>query len=260
LPRYGFWALTALLALVTAGLVLWRSDEPPRPTADRTPAVLGATSPSPEPSATPTPPPCSYGDLPAQKAGYKQWDETLLDPRYRLPNDYEPPALVSTAKAGFQEGFLIRSLVIPDLAALRRAAEDAGFPLALVAAYRSYSDQASLFERREDNLGFEAALRKTARPGHSEHQLATTVDLKSLGARGVTQAWGSTPAGRWVQANAHRFGFIQSYPRRRQEVTCYGYEPWHYRYLGRGLAMKVHASGLTLREYLWIQQREDEAT
>ena len=45
-----------------------------------------------------------------------------------------------------------------------------------------------------------------------------------------------------------------SYPKGKTAVTCYTYEPWHFRYVGRAVASKVHASGLTLREYLWRQQ------
>jgi hypothetical protein len=42
-----------------------------------------------------------------------------------------------------------------------------------------------------------------------------------------------------------------SYPKGKQDVVCYHYEPWHYRYYGRDLAKKIHDSGLTPREYLW---------
>ncbi|HEX2267060.1 MAG TPA: D-alanyl-D-alanine carboxypeptidase family protein, partial [Actinomycetota bacterium] len=62
--------------------------------------------------------------------------------------------------------------------------------------------------------------------------------------------------GRWMQANAHRFGFVLSYPARRDDVSCYGYEPWHFRYFGRAMAKRIHSSGLTPREYLWrLEQR-----
>jgi D-alanyl-D-alanine carboxypeptidase len=54
-----------------------------------------------------------------------------------------------------------------------------------------------------------------------------------------------------MAANAWRYGFVMSYPRGREDVTCYLYEPWHYRYFGRALAARIHASGLTPREFLW---------
>lgn len=56
--------------------------------------------------------------------------------------------------------------------------------------------------------------------------------------------------------NAWRYGWVMSYPKAERgalfsDVTCFHYEPWHYRYLGREMAAKVHDSGLTIREYLW---------
>lgn len=56
--------------------------------------------------------------------------------------------------------------------------------------------------------------------------------------------------------NAWKYGWVMSYPKAKDgklfsDVTCFHYEPWHYRYLGREVAAQVHESGLTIREYLW---------
>jgi D-alanyl-D-alanine carboxypeptidase len=56
--------------------------------------------------------------------------------------------------------------------------------------------------------------------------------------------------------NAWKYGWVVSYPKGEDgklfnQVTCFHYEPWHYRYLGREMAAKIHDSGLTIREYLW---------
>jgi D-alanyl-D-alanine carboxypeptidase len=204
-------------------------------------------------------PACEYGSIPATRTRYRDWRVTLLDTSFRLSKTYAPPGLVSTARAGFEGGYLVRKVVIKELAALREAAEAAGNPIGLVAAYRNYETQEGLFDKRKVQLGLDAAVRKTARPGHSEHQLGTTLDFKTRGARDVNKNWGSTPAGRWVRANAWRFGFVESYPRAKSDLTCYGYEPWHFRYVGQELAAQVHDSGLTLREFLWKWNQEHPA-
>ena len=98
------------------------------------------------------------------------------------------------------------------------------------------------------------ALKASARPGHSEHQLGTTIDFRSASS---TKApwdyadWATTGPGAWMKANAWRYGFVMSYPKGESATTCYTYEPWHYRYVGRTLAERIHDSGLTVREYLW---------
>ncbi|HEX2090572.1 MAG TPA: M15 family metallopeptidase [Actinomycetota bacterium] len=201
------------------------------------------------------PPACAYRDIATPRRDYSDWKTTLLDTAYALPRDYSPPDLVSAEHAGFSGPFLVRALVIEDLAALRAAAEAAGNPVDLAAAYRSYAQQDGLFRRRQATLGRARALEKTARPGHSEHQLGTAVDFKSRGAADVTEAWARSAEGRWIGANAHRFGFIMSYPAGRSAVSCYGYEPWHFRYFGPALAQRIHASGMTPREYLWRREQ-----
>jgi zinc D-Ala-D-Ala carboxypeptidase len=230
------------------------------------PAGASSTGPTGNPSvgSSPSPqleplPECRYGSLQATRTRYRDWRYTLLDTSFRLSKTYTPPGLVSTGRAGLEDGYLVRKVVIRDLTALRKAAEEAGYPIGLVAAYRSYQTQAELFDKRKAQLGFDQAVLKTARPGHSEHQLGTTLDFKTKGARDVNKDWARTQTGRWVMANAWRFGFVLSYPRAQHELTCYGYEPWHFRYLGRELAAQVHGSGLTMREFLWNWGQEHPA-
>jgi len=64
----------------------------------------------------------------------------------------------------------------------------------------------------------------------------------------------ATPAGAWMAEHAWEFGFVMSYPRGSFAQTCYDYESWHYRYVGRALAADIRASGLTPREFLWRLQ------
>lgn len=258
-PNYTIRRIVALLVLVLVFFLVSRLISEFVSLFDsgggRTP---GQASGHPSPSKSPTPirpPSCAYGNRFAAFRDYDEWQVTLVDTTYRLPRAYVPPGLKPISKAGFKGSLLVRGELIDDLAALREAAGKNGTPIDVVAAYRSYDRQESLFERRTRDLGRQLALAKTARPGHSEHQLGTAVDFKSAGEKDVTEGWDRTPTGRWVTQNAWRFGFIQSYPRGLEEVTCYGNEPWHYRYFGRTLAGEIHRSELTVREFLWNEQK-----
>ena len=53
----------------------------------------------------------------------------------------------------------------------------------------------------------------------------------------------------WLRENAYKYGFILRYPKDKKNITGYNYESWHYRYLGKELAEKVHESNLTYDEY-----------
>jgi D-alanyl-D-alanine carboxypeptidase len=205
---------------------------------------------------TPPLPSCGASDRPATARATWQWQRTILDPGWRLGRDYVPANLVPVARAGFRSDDRVRRVVLADLAALRRAAEAAGAAVEVLSAYRSYEAQAALFAAKAAELGTELASLYVARPGHSEHQLGTTLDFVGRGETGLSVHWASTPAGRWMKGNAWRYGFVMSYPEGKRAVTCYAYEPWHYRYLGRDLAARIHASGLTTREYLWVLEHE----
>jgi zinc D-Ala-D-Ala carboxypeptidase len=206
------------------------------------------------PVANPRPlPACTYADVPATHATYDDWSRTLVDTTYRLPRSYVPPDLVPVTWAGIAGSGQIRAIVIDDLRALARAARDAGAPLAVRSAYRSYRRQASVFAGWVAASGRLEALRFSARPGHSEHQLGTALDVQAVGGPVPWQVdFAHRRQGLWLARNAWRYGFVISYPSRSEAVTCYGAEAWHMRYVGREIARAIHRSGLALREWLWL--------
>ena len=201
-------------------------------------------------------PSCHVADVPTSQLSLTAWSTSVLDTTYRLTSAYVPHDLRSTVNAGLNGGFKVRAFVIPDLKAMAKAARAAGARLAVESAYRSYGTQKATFAYWTRVSGYAGALRGSARAGHSEHQLGTTLDFKSYGrsAPWNTRDWGTTKAGAWLRNNAWKYGFIMSYPKGKSGVTCYQYEPWHFRYVGRAAAAQVHTSGLTLRQFLWNAQ------
>ena len=201
-------------------------------------------------------PACRYDDLPTAHGEIGDWQRTLLDTIYKLPESYVPDDLVSVKEAGLDSDQTLRALLMDDLAQLLKDAAAAGYPLELQSAYRSYGYQAKTFDYWVAQGGLEAARRSSARPGHSEHQLGTAADFRGEGGKAPWDYddWAETPAGAWLAANAYRYGFVMSYPKSKESVTCYIYEPWHYRYMGREIAAEIEKSGLTLREWLWKEQ------
>jgi D-alanyl-D-alanine carboxypeptidase len=181
------------------------------------------------------------------------WATIIVDTERALPANYGPGDLHNISDAGFPftDGLALRGFVMPDLRAMREAAARNETPIRILAGYRSYPTQVDLFGRRVDELGASEAGSRVAKPGHSEHQLGTTIDVTSENMADVDQSWGASPTGQWIASNAYKYGFILSYPADAQATTCYDYEPWHLRYVGRDQAAQVIASGLTLREYLF---------
>jgi D-alanyl-D-alanine carboxypeptidase len=167
----------------------------------------------------------------------------LLDLEWRLPEGYAPSDLVGVATAGFDGDHRVRAVVVDDLRALREAALVAGVHLAVQSGYRSETYQAQVHEGWRAALGAERAALVSARPGHSEHQLGTAIDLRSADGPPAWDLddWAATPEGGWVAEHALAFGFVVSYPRDAFATACYDYEPWHLRWVGRDVAARYAA-------------------
>jgi zinc D-Ala-D-Ala carboxypeptidase len=210
--------------------------------------IVPAASPSPAIGVGPLPE-CRLDDILTIPRGYDDWSHTLVDWILSVGPDYKPPDLVSISKARVTGGGLIREVAFDDLVAMADAARAHGTPLGNVSSYRSYKTQKALFNSYAKGYGFDNAINFSARPGHSEHQLGLAIDFAAAGTSSFVSE--TSPTGRWLAKNAWTYGWLMSYPKGKQPVTCYSYEPWHYRYFGRDLATKIHDSGLTTREYLW---------
>lgn len=207
-------------------------------------------------AATPPLPACKVADVLTKYRSYSHWPRSLLDLRYRLASTYRPADLRSTSLAALNGGYYVRRHVISDLKALASGARAAGARLAIQSAFRSYATQKSTFAYWVGVYGYSRALTESARAGHSEHQLGTTVDFRAYGGRAPWDYsdWATTKAGAWLKKNAWKYGFVMTYPKGKTSVTCYRYEPWHFRYVGRARARTIQESGLTLRQFLWREQ------
>ena len=179
---------------------------------------------------------------------------TVLDRSYALAAGYAPSDLVPASGAGLTGSSgtkLVRSVIVEDLTAMGAAWREAGLSVIVESAYRSYAAQAATFDSWVSRLGYAGALVRSARPGHSEHQLGTAIDVTSPGWGGRFGDWAvESPEGAWMADNAWRYGFVMSYPAGSQAQTCFSYEPWHYRWIGRDAAAAHRSSGLQLRQFL----------
>lgn len=160
---------------------------------------------------------------------------TLVDKTHSLSADYEPEGLVPLGSArsyvAGREGLSLRAPAEAALEEMAKAARKDGVTLVVSSTYRSLAYQKKVYERNVLELGQEAADRESARPGTSQHHLGTAVDFGS-----ITDDYALTKAGRWLAANAGRFGWSLSFPQGYEKVTGYRWECWHYRYVGREAA------------------------
>ena len=181
--------------------------------------------------------------------------DVLVNRTYNLPDTYVPGDLVKLTDVptvlSNPEVNQMRSVAYEALKQLFTAAKDeAAYDLYARSGYRSYNTQVSLYNSYVANHGQAAADTFSAKPGQSEHQTGLVMDITCEAMNfQLDDTFGDTEEGKWVSENAHRFGFIVRYPKGKEDITGYMYEPWHLRYLGVELATEVYESGLTLEEY-----------
>lgn len=156
----------------------------------------------------------------------------IANKSYSMPADFDP-GVNQEALDAFDE--------------MAADAAEEGLSIYISSDYRSYYDQERIYNSYVERDGQEAADTYSSRPGHSDHQTGLAFDLNS-----IDDSFGYTPESDWVAANAHKYGFIIRFPKGKEDITGYQYEPWHIRYLGVEKAAEVFESGLCLEEFLGI--------
>ena len=157
-----------------------------------------------------------------------------------LPAGYAPGDVVNAAANGIPSagGQLVRRIIVDDTRALVQAAAADGLNLYVGSGFRSASYQEAVFAAQVSRWGdADTANRYSARPGHSQHQLGTTIDFTT-----DFRTFRASPAPDWLRANAHRFGFVLPYTAAATERTGYIDEPWHGRWVGQALAGRLSAA------------------
>lgn len=183
-------------------------------------------------------------------------DEELLNKYskvYFLNENYTPLNVVTispeyTYSNTRSEQFLREAW--PFLKDLLDAAKQDNVALYVKSGYRSFDEQKSLKSFYSVTYGAGTANTFSADQGYSEHQLGTTIDFITSGLDGKLEGFDKTKAYEWLLDNAHKYGFIVSYPKGNGH---YIFEPWHFRFVGIKLATYLH---ITKKNFYDLDQRD----
>lgn len=190
------------------------------------------------------------------------WQLVLVGPDHKLEKEIDE----SSQLVSLDNGYLIDKRIEADYKAFANAASEAGFPLAMVSAYRSVSSQQEVFTQHvqevmaQKGVTEEEATAETKQtmtePGYSEHHTGLAVDVvdqdwyNNYTSTVLDASYGDQPGAKWIAEHAPEYGFIVRYPNGREDITKITYEPWHLRYVGKESAKYITEHDLTLEEYL----------
>ena len=194
---------------------------------------LGAPEKELTSTGDPVPQP-TEGHVLTDRGGVTFVDDILIvNKTYGLPESYDPGGITAEAQEAFDK--------------MAAQAWSEGISLWICSGYRSYAEQEQLFEQYAYERGLEEADAVSARPGHSEHQSGLAFDVNS-----TDFSFEYTAEAQWLEQHCAEFGFIVRFPRGKEYLTGYDYEPWHLRFVGIKAAQEMKAQNLCLEEYLGI--------
>ncbi|MED3994597.1 D-alanyl-D-alanine carboxypeptidase family protein [Peribacillus frigoritolerans] len=182
----------------------------------------------------------------------------LVNKKNKLPENYVPKDLVYTSiPFTFKEKTEKRKMRSEAAAAISKlfsVSKKQGVSLLGVSAYRSHATQVALFDSYVKRDGYAKAITYSALPGTSEHETGLAIDVTGGNGKCAAQdCFGGTKEAKWLQAHADDYGFIIRYPKGKESVTGYKYEPWHLRYVGKSIAQTIMSQGITLEEYYYTR-------
>ena len=165
----------------------------------------------------------------------------LVNKYYALPSGIEPKTLVNIeGQKMTQEAADAMKKMVSDL-------RNEGLKIILQSGYRSETRQKNLYDWYVSVDGVKETDTYSARPNHSEHQTGLAMDLSVDGT--LSEAFENTEQFKWLNENAHKYGYILRYKKDKVYMTGYTYEPWHYRYVGVEVATIIKNENLTFEEY-----------
>lgn len=166
----------------------------------------------------------------------------LVNKYYSLDKDYTPSDLINVG--GNQR---MKKEAGEALIKMIEDVKNNGMYLQAQSGYRDYDLQTRLYNGYVSSHGQEEADTFSARPGSSEHQTGLAIDVSKDGY--LSKEFENTNEFKWLNENAHKYGFILRYPKDKIYITGYDYEPWHYRYVGIEVATLIKNENITYEEY-----------
>lgn len=172
---------------------------------------------------------------------------------YFLNENYVPAELATVPQEyvyNKNATYQVHYRIWPFLEKMIKAAASEGKTLQIISAYRSFGTQSALKNTYNVTYGAGTSNKFSADQGYSEHQLGTTLDFTTPATGENFNAFDTTAEYTWLLNNAHRFGFVLSYPKGNKYYVS---EPWHWRFVGIDLATRLRAEG---KNFYDLDQRD----
>lgn len=173
----------------------------------------------------------------------------LLNKHYYADGNYRGQNLIDVDKQYnlYNTSFKLSEECYEAFLRMYNDAKEQGYAFKINSAYRSYETQIKIYQGWVNKDGVALADTYSARAGFSEHQTGYAFDVRDYPF--TNDDYSKTKSFTWVSENAYKYGFIIRFPKDKEYITGYQYEPWHYRYCGTECATYIHDNDITFEEY-----------
>ena len=172
--------------------------------------------------------------------------DMIVNKHRHLGEDFVPSDLITIDSAyASSDDLQCSHLAFNAYKRMSDAATAEGYSIVINSAYRSYQDQVDLTNYYLRIYGQNYVDKYVAKPGYSEHQTGLAFDIGSRNAN----VFANSKEYVWMQENAYKYGFIRRFTKKKEFLTGFREEPWHYRYVGEEIAKIIHEENISFEEY-----------
>ena len=179
----------------------------------------------------------------------------LVNKQSKLPDDWEDRIELVDVYTGLDETYKVEKKTAEAYEKLRQDCEKDHIIIELDSTYRTVKRQQEIWDEFEAEKGLEYAQKYVAVPGTSEHHTGLALDVKIVKDGVIIQDNDEMTAETEIFSKVHeklaKYGFILRYPVGKEDITGYGAEVWHFRYIDNPeVAKEIMDKGITFEEYL----------
>ena len=179
----------------------------------------------------------------------------LVNKENRLPDGWEQDIETETTTNSIGDEVETEKAAYRAYLKLKKELEKEGIIVDLDSARRTIEAQQRTWDDFMAKYGDTYTRRTVAVPGYSEHHTGLALDLYLIiDGKDIVEnedlvqypeIWAK------IHEKLAKYGFILRYLEGKEDITGYGYEPWHIRYVGSAkIAEEITSKGITLEEYL----------
>ncbi len=178
----------------------------------------------------------------------------LINKNNKIKSNYLNRVKLITTKDQDNEDVLVEEETYKAFKELQTFLETKNIHVVIDSAYRSLDDQEALYQEFLEEYGEDYTSKYVAPVGTSEHHTGLAIDLSLIVDGKILEEDDNKEKYHQlyeeIHTYLHEFGFILRYPKEKEKITGYSYEPWHIRYVGKFISKIIYENNYTLEEYL----------